>query len=124
MSDTELTPEGIVDAPVSLACAHCWTLKSRCRTCQLSGLQSYAEQERRKGAREALLDAETLSIETLEFYADPHTYFAVGFFADPPNGDFMDDFSETEELGSKPGRRAREALLKLDQRAREVGDGE
>ncbi len=47
--------------------------------------------------------------KALEFYADPETYFAIGFFPDPPNGEFMDDFSETE-LGYKPGKRARIAL--------------
>lgn len=48
--------------------------------------------------------------EALEFYADPETYFAIGFFPDNPAGDFMDDFEETEELGFKPGKRARAAL--------------
>ena len=47
--------------------------------------------------------------DALEFYADPATYFAIGFFPDPPNGDFMNDFSETE-LGHKPGKLARETL--------------
>lgn len=47
--------------------------------------------------------------EALSFYADPGTYFAVGFFPDPPCGEFMDDFTETE-LGMKPGARARKAL--------------
>lgn len=47
--------------------------------------------------------------ETLGFYADPATYFAIGFFPDLPTGPFIDDFSETE-LGSKPGKMAREAL--------------
>lgn len=55
--------------------------------------------------RERLLKAE----EALDFYADPTTYFAVGFFPDPPAGAFMEDFSETE-LGLKPGKRARKAL--------------
>ena len=48
--------------------------------------------------------------ETLVFYADPDTYFAIGIFPDPPCGEFMDDFSETEELGAKPGKCARVAL--------------
>ncbi len=60
--------------------------------------------------------------EALEFYADPETYFAIGFFPNPPNGDFMDDFEELEgELGHpdgstwvKPGKRARAALARLD----------
>jgi hypothetical protein len=45
----------------------------------------------------------------LEFYANPETYFAIGFFPDRPCGEFIDDFSETE-LGMKPGKRARAAL--------------
>ena len=45
----------------------------------------------------------------LRFYADPNTYFAIGFFPDPPCGDFMTDFGETE-VGYKPGKMAREAL--------------
>lgn len=46
----------------------------------------------------------------LGFYADPETYFAIGFFPDPPCGEFMDDFEETKDLGAKPGKRARAAL--------------
>lgn len=45
----------------------------------------------------------------LAFYADPETYFAVGFLSDPPCGEFTEDFDETE-YGYKPGKRAREAL--------------
>jgi hypothetical protein len=48
-------------------------------------------------------------IKALEFYADPKTYFAIGFFPDRPCGDFMEDFDETE-FGWKPGKRARAAL--------------
>ena len=54
----------------------------------------------------------------LEFYADPATYFAIGFFPDPPCGDFAADTSETH-LGMKPGKRARALLLEL---AQEVSD--
>lgn len=54
-------------------------------------------------------------LEALSFYADPDTYFAIGFFPDPPCGTFMEDFSKH---GSKdypkddvrPGKKAREAL--------------
>ncbi len=53
-------------------------------------------------------------IEALRFYADPDTYFAIGFFPDPPNGEFMDDFEETH-LGAKPGKRARAALKALEE---------
>ena len=49
--------------------------------------------------------------EVVGFYANPETYFAIGFFPDPPNGKFMNDFYETE-LGQKPGKRARAILDK------------
>lgn len=52
--------------------------------------------------------------ETLVFYADPMTYFAIGFFPDRPCGDFLDDFDAVDvdgvDLGEKPGKRARAAL--------------
>lgn len=48
-------------------------------------------------------------VEALEFYAAPETYFAIGFFADRPCGEFIHDFEETE-LEVKPGKRARTAL--------------
>lgn len=48
--------------------------------------------------------------EALAFYASPDTYFAIGFCLDPLCGEFMNDFSATEDLGSKPGKRARVAL--------------
>jgi len=54
----------------------------------------------------------------LEFYADPETYFAIGFNADPPNGEFMDDFEEVG-LGYKPGKRARAALAVIPTGQRE-----
>jgi hypothetical protein len=47
--------------------------------------------------------------DVLKFYANPETYFAIGFFPDRPCGEFIDDFSETE-LDMKPGKRARAAL--------------
>lgn len=55
---------------------------------------------------------------TLEFYADPETYFAIGFFPDHPCGEFDEDFEELSgDLGHpdgtpwvKPGKRARQAL--------------
>ena len=59
-------------------------------------------------------------VETLGFYANPGTYFAIGFFPDPPCGDFAADTSETH-LGMKPGKRARALLLEL---AQEVQDAE
>lgn len=47
-------------------------------------------------------------IEALQFYADPDTYFAIGFFPDPPCGDFIEDFDDT----GKPGAMARKVLQK------------
>lgn len=52
-------------------------------------------------------------LKALQFYADPETYFGIAFLADPPCGDFTEDVSETEDLGMKPGKRARELLDKL-----------
>lgn len=54
-----------------------------------------------------------LAVEALQFYADPATYFAVGFLADPPAGDFVQDFDETD-LGEKPGKAARIALTEIE----------
>jgi len=51
-------------------------------------------------------------LETVAFYANPETYFAIGFFPDPPCGEFMEDFSDTDELGVKPGKMARNLLGK------------
>jgi hypothetical protein len=49
--------------------------------------------------------------DVLEFYADPDTYFAIGFFPDEPAGEFMNDFEDLGiEFGYKPGKRARAAL--------------
>jgi hypothetical protein len=64
----------------------------------------------------------------LEFYADPDTYFAIGIFADPPCGEFIDDFSEHGHPeypagDMRPGKRAREALTAGPARAA-VDDGE
>ena len=52
--------------------------------------------------------------EALRFYADPETYLGIAFFGDPPCGEFLDDFSETNvQLGSKPGKLARETLASI-----------
>ena len=81
--------------------------------------QSVAVCERRTRERDDA-NAEIKRLRrTLEFYADPETYFAIGFNADPPNGKFMDDFEEVDDMGFrsdpyngsyKPGKRARAAL--------------
>lgn len=47
--------------------------------------------------------------EALGFYADPDTYFAIGFSADPPCGGFIEDLEEIDGV-QRPGRRARVAL--------------
>lgn len=59
--------------------------------------------ERAEQSRQALEAA-------LQFYADPATYFAIGFLPDRPCGDFINDFDETEDFGWKPGKLARSAL--------------
>lgn len=61
--------------------------------------------------------------EALEFYADPDTYCAIGFFPDPPCGEFIDDFSD--DHGNEnyrrpmPGKRARAALAHDGERGME-----
>ena len=49
--------------------------------------------------------------DTVIFYADIETYFAIAFLSDPPCGEFITDF-EKSDLGLKPGKRARRALKK------------
>ncbi|MDO8640825.1 MAG: hypothetical protein Q7R33_04725 [Nitrosarchaeum sp.] len=46
-------------------------------------------------------------VETLAYYADPETYFAIGFASDPPCGDFINDF---DDVTRKPGLKARTVL--------------
>lgn len=46
-------------------------------------------------------------IDVLAFYGNPETYIAIGFLADNPCGEFMDDFCDTGVLGFKPGKKAR-----------------
>lgn len=60
----------------------------------------------------------------LLFYADPDTYFAVGFWFDPPCGGFEDDFDEGHEEYDRPmpGKRAREALFSEERQAGDVQD--
>ena len=61
-------------------------------------------------------------MQVLDFYSDPETYFAIGFFPDPPCGPFIDDFSETD-MGTKPGKRAREIMRKLQKHIEEQEGG-
>lgn len=63
----------------------------------------------------ALCDLVERLEKALEFYADPNSYFAIGFLPDRPCGEFMEDFDECwdehiEDTVIKPGKRARQAL--------------
>jgi hypothetical protein len=60
-----------------------------------------------------------LLIEALKFYADPENYFAIAFFPDPPCGEFINDFSETEN-GLRPGKKAREVLNAIYDQDRKI----
>jgi len=60
-----------------------------------------------------MADQQTRLIQAVQFYADPMSYLAIGFFPDRPCGEFIEDFEDTE-FGLKPGKRAREALRVLD----------
>lgn len=59
--------------------------------------------------------------EALFFYADPDTYFAIGFFPDPPCGGFMEDFSNDfgdqygvdRDYNHVPGKFARKVLKEV-----------
>jgi hypothetical protein len=58
-----------------------------------------------------IVDPEIIKlIRALQFYADPETYYAIGFFPDPPCGDFIEDFDELR----KPGALARKTLIELN----------
>jgi hypothetical protein len=57
--------------------------------------------------------------EALEFYADPATYHALAIWADPPCGDFVEDFSDDhgDDFYNRemPGKTARAALARLEE---------
>jgi len=66
--------------------------------------------------QEAADEIERLT-NALEFYAEADTYCAIGFFPDPPCGEFMGDFdklygdfTEHDYDRPMPGMRARHAL--------------
>ena len=68
----------------------------------------HAREETRK--RRELMNA-------LRFYADPDTYFAIGWFPDSPCGEFIEDFDEryTDFSSNRynrkmPGKLARETI--------------
>lgn len=65
--------------------------------------------EREKDLKEANENIQK-AVDTIQFYAEPGTYFAISFMDDKPSGEFMDDFSDTPELGMKPGKMARQFL--------------
>jgi hypothetical protein len=67
-----------------------------------------------------LIEVLDKTLEALYFYSDPMTYFAIGFLPDHPCGDFMDDFTDTPDLGMKPGKRAHEATLEAGVMLREA----
>jgi hypothetical protein len=56
--------------------------------------------------------------DALHFYADPDSYFAIGFLADRPCGGFMDDFCDKHGIGQydrpMPGKLARKTLLEIE----------
>lgn len=71
--------------------------------------------EAEQGALVEKLVAFEKVLSALAFYGDPDSYFAIGFFPDPPCGEFMKDFSEHGDPNyqpgdRRPGRRAREAI--------------
>ena len=53
-------------------------------------------------------------LDALEFYADPATYHALMIWADPPCGEFVEDYSEDHGDAfydrPMPGKTARAAL--------------
>jgi hypothetical protein len=68
--------------------------------------------------------------DALEFYADPMTYFAIGFFPDAPCGEFIEDgepFDHNMQLCDedsphatwRPGKRARAALRTVAKKERD-----
>ena len=53
--------------------------------------------------------------KVIAFYADPETYFAIGFLPDSPCGEFINDIDDTgEPYGFRAGKRARAYLNKQE----------
>lgn len=49
--------------------------------------------------------------DTVQFYADPDTYFAIGFMFDSPTGEFSEDFEYNDDYRrDMPGKKARQTL--------------
>jgi hypothetical protein len=77
--------------------------------------------------RDALAAEVAALREALEFYEDPETYIAIGFFPDRPCGAFMDDFEAVEDDpvrpgAIRPGKRARAALASPSLLAERIAD--
>ena len=73
---------------------------------------TYRRKSREKVAIAHNRSLQSLTVElvnALAFYAYPETYFGIGFISDPPSGEFMDDFDDTD-MGEKPGRLARKTI--------------
>lgn len=81
-----------------------------------------SEETRERYRRRASVESTKLkaklaaAIEALRFYGDPDTYVAVAMIADPPCGEFIEDFSEIDGV-ERPGKRARATLAEIE------GDG-
>lgn len=78
-------------------------LPGPCPECEILATGRADEQEKIAVLREAL-----------EFYADPGTYHALMIWADPPCGEFIEDYSEDHGdpfyERAMPGKTARAAL--------------
>lgn len=55
-------------------------------------------------------------VDALMFYANPETYLAIVIVPDPPCGAFVDDVSEVDGWGCRPGKLAREVLDRIANR--------
>ena len=55
--------------------------------------------------------------DALYFYADPDSYYGIGFMSDPPCGEFMDDFCGKHGMNQydrpMPGKLARKTLVEI-----------
>lgn len=80
----------------------------------------------KKPTYEELENCLAIAIESLAFYADPDFYFGIGFFPDPPCGNFIYDFGLVDhEDYDRPvaGKDAREAFDKIREIFGEEYDG-
>jgi hypothetical protein len=67
----------------------------------------------------SLLEERERLFEALAFYADPENYHAIAILADPPCGEFVDDFDDDHGHPDydrpMPGKRARSALSLVEE---------